>query len=235
MRTQLTALAVLMLTMGALVGAGTAAAATAPSASTGPVSAIAPTTATVSGTVNPNGTATTWYVEYGTSTNYGTKTAAVSAGSGTTAVAVSASLSSLKAGTTYHYRFVATSTAGTGRGADGLLTTSSVPAAVTGNATNVAATSATLNGTVDPSGRPTIWYFDYGTSTGYGKKTAAKDAGSGTGPSAVSAGVTGLTTGRTYHYPPRRHERRGHEPRRGQDIRGVGGAFGHDEVRIGYR
>ncbi len=200
MRTKLTALAVLTLTMGTLVGAGTAAAATAPSASTGPVSAIAPTTATVSGTVNPNGTATTWYVEYGTSTNYGTKTAAVSAGSGTTGVAVSASLASLKAGTTYHYRFVATSTAGTGRGADGLLTTSSVPAAVTGNATNVAATSATLNGTVDPSGRPTIWYFDYGTSTGYGKKTAANDAGSGTGPSAVSAGVTGLTTGRTYHY-----------------------------------
>ena len=128
MRTQLTALAVLMLTVGTLVGAGTAAAATAPSASTGPVSAIAPTTATVSGTVNPNGTATTWYVEYGTSTNYGTKTAAVSAGSGTTGLAVSASLSSLKAGTTYHYRFVATSTAGTGRGADGLLTTSSVPA-----------------------------------------------------------------------------------------------------------
>lgn len=184
----------------ALALAGTAAAATAPSASTGPVTTVAPTTATVSGSVNPNGTATTWYVEYGTSTSYGTKTAPVSAGAGTSSAPVSASLTSLKAGTIYHYRLVATSSAGTAHGADGILTTSSVPAAVTGSASAVAATSATLNGTVDPSGRPTAWYFEYGTSRSYGKKTAAHDAGSGNGASAVSAGVTGLTTGRTYHF-----------------------------------
>ena len=183
----------------ALVGAGAAAAATAPTASTGPVTAIAPTTATVSGSVNPQGTATTWYVEYGTSTSYGTKTSSVSAGSGTTSTAVTASLASLKPATTYHYRFVATSTAGTGHGADGILTTSSLPAAVTGAATAVTTTSATLNGTVDPSGRPTTWYFEYGTGTNYGTKTPVKDGGSGTGATAVSAAVTGLTVGRTYH------------------------------------
>jgi hypothetical protein len=165
----------------ALALAGTAVAATAPSASTGPVTTVAPTTATVSGSVNPNGTATTWYVEYGTSTSYGTKTAPVSAGAGTSSAPVSASLTSLKAGTIYHYRLVATSSAGTTHGADGILTTSSVPAAVTGSASAVAATSATLNGTVDPSGRPTAWYFEYGTSRSYGKKTAAHDAGSGNG------------------------------------------------------
>ena len=202
MRKQVTGLVVLVLvlTVGALTGAGVAIAATAPSASTGPVTAITPTTATVSGSVNPNGTATTWHVEYGTTTGYGTNTTAVSAGSGTTSTAVSAPLASLKPGTTYHYRFVATSTAGTGNGADGILTTSSVPAAVTGNAGSVTPTSATLNGTVDPSGRPTTWYFDYGTGTGYGKQTAVKDAGSGSGAAAVSAAVTGLTAGRTYHF-----------------------------------
>lgn len=184
----------------ALALAGTAAAATAPSASTGPVTSVAPTTATVSGSVNPNGTATTWYVEYGTSTSYGTKTAAVSAGAGTSSASVSASLASLKAGTTYHYRVVATSSAGMAHGADGILTTSSAPAAATGSASAVAATTATLNGTVDPSGRPTAWYFEYGTSTSYGKKTTTTDAGSGNGASAVSAPVTGLTTGRTYHF-----------------------------------
>ena len=127
MRKQLTGLVVLVLvlTVGALTGAGVAIAATAPSASTGPVTAITPTTATVSGSVNPNGTATTWHVEYGTTTGYGAHTTAVSAGSGTTSTAVSAPLASLKPGTTYHYRFVATSTAGTGNGADGILTTSS--------------------------------------------------------------------------------------------------------------
>src|SRR5258706_537078 len=62
-----------------------------------------------------------------------------------------------------------------------------------------AATAATLNGTVDPSGRPTTWYFEYGTSTGYGTKTPVKDAGSGSGAISVAAAVTGLRTGRTYH------------------------------------
>jgi hypothetical protein len=190
----------LLCLVAALASAGTAAAATAPTASTGPVSTVAPTTATVSGSVNPNGTASTWYVEYGTSTSYGTKTAAASAGSGTSSQSVSASLTSLKPGTSYHYRFVATSSAGTGHGADGILTTSSVPAAVTGNASAVTPTMATLNGTVDPSGRATTWYFEYGTSTGYGTKTPTRDAGSAAGVAAVSAAVTGLRTGQTYHF-----------------------------------
>jgi len=184
----------------AAIGAGSAAAATAPSAATGPVNSVGPTTATVTGSVNPNGTATTWRVEYGTSTSYGSTTAAVNAGSGTATVPVSASLTGLKAGTTYHYRVVATSSAGTGRGADGILTTSAAPQVVTGTVTNVTPSSATLNGTVDPSGRATTWFFEYGTSTGYGTKTAVKDAGSGTGAVSVSASISGLTTGRTYHY-----------------------------------
>src|SRR2546423_879585 len=171
----------------ALVGAGSAAAATAPTASTGPVTAVGPTTATVSGSVNPNGTATTWHVESGTSTSYGSNTSAVSAGSGTSSTAVSASLTGLQPGTSYHYRFVATSTAGTGRGADGLLTTSSAPVAVTGSASSVTATSATLNGAVNPGSRATTWYFEYGTGTGYGTKTPVKDAGAGASDVGVAA------------------------------------------------
>ena len=183
----------------ALAFAGAAAAA-APSAITGPVTSVGPTTATATGTVNPGGQATTWYVEYGTSTSYGTKTANVSAGSGTANTAVSASLTGLTAGTTYHYRVVATNGAGTDRGADGIFTTSAGPVAVTGSATSVTTTTATLNGTVDPNGRATTWYFEYGTSTGYGSKTAEKSAGSGTSTTSVAAPVSGLTRGRLYHY-----------------------------------
>jgi hypothetical protein len=186
--------------VAAFAGAGGASAATAPSASTGPVTTVGPTTATVSGSVNPNGTATTWYVEYGTSTGYGKQTSTSSAGSGTASVAVSPMLTGLNPGTSYHYRVVATSTAGTGRGADGILTTSAAPQVVTGSATSVTTTSATLNGTVNPSSRATSWYFEYGKSTSYGTKTAAKDAGSGTSPVAAAAAVTGLTSGRTYHF-----------------------------------
>jgi phosphodiesterase/alkaline phosphatase D-like protein len=191
-------LAVLVSTI-VLAFAGAAVAAT-PSAITGPVNSVGPTTATVTGTVNPNGQATTWYVEYGTSTAYGARTANQSAGSGTANTAVSANLTGLTPGTTYHYRVVATNSSGTARGSDGIFTTSSAPVAVTGSATNITVTSATLNGTVDPNGRETIWYFEYGTSTSYGSKTAEKNAGSGTNAVSVSVPVSGLTRGRLYHY-----------------------------------
>ena len=187
------------LATAALLVASSAAAA-APSATTGPVSAVGPTTATISGTVNPNGTSTSARFQYGTSTSYGSETQAASVGSGTSGVTTSASLSGLKPGTTYHYRIVATNTSGTANGADGILTTSSAPQAVTGSASSISATSATLNGSVNPSSRSTTWYFEYGTSTSYGSKTTAKDADSGTSPVSVSAQVTGLKTGTTYHF-----------------------------------
>ena len=190
----------LIATVVALAAAGTAAAATAPSATTGPVSSVAPTSATVTGNVDPNGAATTWYVEYGTTTGYGSKTGSANAGSGTSTVPVSASLTGLKPGTTYHYRVVATSSAGTSNGADGILTTTAAPDAATGAASGVNASSATLTGTVNPNGQSTSWYFEYGSTTSYGSKTASHDAGAGTTSVSVSATITGLTPGKTYHY-----------------------------------
>ena len=190
----------LLLTAVALLATAVGARAAAPTAVTGPVSAVGATTSTVTGTVDPGGVATTWYVEYGTSTAYGSKTASKSAGSGSAAAAVSASLSGLTQGTTYHYRVVATSTAGTSHGGDGLFTTLAVPGVVTGSASSVSVNSATLNGTVDPNGRATTWWFEYGTSTSYGSKTAAKNAGNGTGPANVSIGIGGLKQGERYHF-----------------------------------
>ena len=154
----------------------------------------------MTGTVNPNGQATTWHVEYGTSTSYGSRTSTQNAGSGTGNAAVSASLTPLAAGTTYHYRVVATNAGGTSRGADGIFTTPSAPVATTGAATSVTVSSATLTGTVDPNGRATTWYFEYGTSTSYGSRTAERSAGSGGNAVGVSAPVSGLTPGRTYNF-----------------------------------
>jgi len=185
-----------------LVAAGAAHAATAPSAITGPVTLVATTTATVSGTVNPNGTATTWYFEYGPTTTYGTKTPAANAGAGTVNTGVSSNLTSLTPGTTYHYRVVATSTAGTTDGSDGIFTTQAgtLPAATTSAATAVTSSGATLNGTVNPNGRPTTYLFEYGTTTAYGSKTAQNSAGSVASPVAVAATISGLQAGQTYHF-----------------------------------
>ena len=100
----------LLLTAVALLATATGASAAAPTAITGPVTAVGATTATATGTVNPGGVATTWHVEYGTTTAYGSNSASASAGSGTANTAVSVSLTGLAQGTTYHYRVVATST-----------------------------------------------------------------------------------------------------------------------------
>ena len=175
--------------------AGTALAA-APKATTGPTTAVGSMTATVTGTVDPGGQATTWYVEYGTSTSYGSKSAVKSAGSGTATVDVSSALTGLHAGTTYHYRVVAMNGAGTSHGTDAVFTTTVPPDVTTGAASSITASAATLNGTVDPNSRATTFYFEYGTSTSYGTKTAVKSAGSAASSQSESAGIAGLQTGR---------------------------------------
>ena len=80
-------------------------------------------------------------------------------GSGTTAVNITSNLASLKAGSTYHYRVVATNTAGTVHGGDAVFTMLTPPGAATGAATGISTTTATLNGTVDPNSRDTTFYF----------------------------------------------------------------------------
>jgi hypothetical protein len=85
-----------------------------PRAITGLATSVGTSTATLNGTVNPEGSATTYFFEYGTSTAYTLKapTTPLEAGSGTANVAVSRALTGLSGKTTYHYRLVATSSAG---------------------------------------------------------------------------------------------------------------------------
>jgi hypothetical protein len=77
--------------------------------------------------------------------------------------------------------------------------TVAAPAAETGAAQNIGATTATLTGAVDPRGRTTSWYFEYGTSTRYGSRSSTIRTDAGTGRRAVSTGVSGLVAGATYH------------------------------------
>ena len=85
--------------------------------------------ANLKGSVNPNGYATTYQFEYGPTTSYGTKVplSPESVGAGTTAVAVGKVISGLTAGTTYHYRVVASNVAGTVPGLDKTLKTTNPP------------------------------------------------------------------------------------------------------------
>jgi hypothetical protein len=93
---------------------------------TGGASGISTSSATVSGTVNPEGAAVKVHFDFGTTTAYGQSTPAQTVGVGNVPAAFNAALSGLPAGTTVHYRAVASSDFGTFTGADQTLTTSSV-------------------------------------------------------------------------------------------------------------
>lgn len=152
--------------------------------------------------VNPDGAATTAYFQYGTTAAYGQETSEQNLGAATTNVAVSASLSGLAYGTTYHFRLVARNASGhTGHGNDqSFVTLPEFAGAVTWAATGVSSNTATLAGAVTPNGLASLGYFEYGLSTSYGYETSAQDAGSGTTGVPLSAAVGGLTSGQTYHY-----------------------------------
>ena len=174
----------------------------APAVSTGAASGISAKAATLNGTVDPNGASTIYWFEYGTTTSYGLQTGTHDAGSGSSSRSVSAGVSGLVAGTSYHFRLVAQNSAGTTDGGDQTFTSTaaSAPVVVTGAASGITAKTATLNGAVNPDGASTIYWFQYGTTTSYGLQTGTRGAGSGTSAHSVSAGISGLVAGATYHF-----------------------------------
>lgn len=72
--------------------------------------------------------------------------------------------------------------------------------AVSLEASNVTWSSATLNGTVNPNGLATQYYFQYGLSDSYGYSTTVTVAGDGTTATSVTANITSLQPDTVYHY-----------------------------------
>jgi len=81
---------------------------------------------------------------------------------------------------------------------DGYLT--NAPKVITGSASSVTLDSATLNGTVNPNGEATTYYFEFGVDTSYGFTTSSSSAGADTSPVSVSAPISGLISDTTHHY-----------------------------------
>lgn len=75
------------------------------------------------------------------------------------------------------------------------------PEFVTGEATSISQTSATLWGSVSPNGATTKWQFAYGTTINNLNKTSTlRTLGSASSTSNISDNITGLTAGTTYYY-----------------------------------
>ena len=150
---------------------------------------------------HPNGAPTTVYFQWGTTTNYG-HTTPMQTQTGNTSRSITANINGLSASHVYHFRIVATNSGGTRFGSDrtfSTLTATGPPAVTTNPATNVATSSATLNGSLDPHGLTTSVNFQYGTTTSYGRTTPMQSQTGNTYRN-IAANISGLTTHTTYHF-----------------------------------
>jgi hypothetical protein len=90
------------------------------------VAGVHATAATVTAQLEPEQSVTSYYVQYGASTAYGSETTPVSAGAGSSLVGLSEALPGLSAQSTYHFRFVASNASGVNYGPDVVFTTPAV-------------------------------------------------------------------------------------------------------------
>jgi hypothetical protein len=84
-----------------------------------------------------------------------------------------------------------------------VITWADAPTAVTGAASGITATGATLAGTVNDNGANTTVSFDYGTTTAYGANVAATTGGtisSGSGSTPVAVTLGNLSCNTAYHF-----------------------------------
>lgn len=111
-------------------------------------------------------------------------------------------ITGLDGGTKYFIRAYSTNSSGTGYGmALSFTTLGSKPSATTLPATNVLPTAAILNGKVNPNYLTTTVSFEYGPTTNYGNSiNASLNPISGTNEVNLSATLSGLIAGITYHY-----------------------------------
>lgn len=167
------------------------------------------TTAVVVGGVVPNGALTTYWYDYGTSVNLGSKTTAQTIGSGFTELAAPTYIKGLQKNTTYYFRLNAQNQFGSSSGTTYTFTTTntgalppvgSAPTGKTLAATGVARTNATINGSVNPNQSSTLYWFEYGKTTSLGQIVAVQQVGSGSATLPASAALSSLDPLTTYYF-----------------------------------
>jgi hypothetical protein len=157
----------------------------------------------VVGTVDPAGAGPVGpcEVEYGLTKEYGGAVPCTPAAPFSDRTAVTANLTGLGVGETYHYRIVADNANGRAFGKDQTAIPANVLGLNTDPASGLTASSAILNGSLNPDGLDTQYFFQYGPSLEYGLVTPAMDAPPGSSIASLpGVELTALQAGRTYHY-----------------------------------
>jgi hypothetical protein len=170
---------------------------------------VTPTSARLNGQVNAlEAAGAQYHFDYGPSAGYGLETLPTGI-TGNALTPVSATVTELLPGTTYHCRLAATDTAGLNagglfnRGSDATFTTPSPRPEVSPEAlvSDVTADSVLFHGSIKPNNGDTSYHFEYGRTTSY--ETALPDVGIGVGFAPISveqASEAPLAPGTTYHY-----------------------------------
>jgi hypothetical protein len=117
---------------------------------------------------------------------------------------IEADLTGLLANQKYLVRVRATNSAANTASSPTSFSTSQIaPDAETTDASAVQETSAVLNGSINPNGLQTTYYFEYGTTTSYGVRAPVLVegvAGGGHVSRGFSQALSALSPGTTYHY-----------------------------------
>lgn len=176
-----------------------------PAPSTVAATNVTLTSVALQGTIHPNGRDVDLAFEYGETMDLGQTLAAGSVPAGDSPVPVSASLDSLKEGTTYYYRLVATPTGGGTKELGVILSFTTLnpgsPIVTTGAASAVTLSGATVAGAVNPNGRPTSAVFEYGLDTSYGTTVVVPLApDDGFQSVTATAAIDGFGPGVEVHY-----------------------------------
>jgi photosystem II stability/assembly factor-like uncharacterized protein len=175
---------------------------TLPQVSIGPPVAIDTSTASLYATVTPGNSDASYHFEWGPTTDYGSTAHAGQLTANTVTSVEIATLQGLTPDTTYHYRVVATNSAGTVTSADATFQTAALtlPQVALGTPTAVGTSTATLNASVDPGNSDASYHFEWGTTTSYGSTSNAGQLSANSGGSVQSATLQGLTPDTIYHY-----------------------------------
>ena len=182
-----------------------------PYVTTGSYSNLTQTTATVSGHVDPagRGDVTECRFEYGATASYGGSVPCSPnpesnppLSNFTDPTDVTANISGLQAGTTYHYRLVASNSNGNGNGNDQTFGTVQPPSIDGLSSSDLTKTTAELHAKINPNGVDTTYHFEYGPTEAYGSSVPvpAEDIGSSETVQSVTANLAGLESGVVYHF-----------------------------------
>jgi len=169
-----------------------------PSVTTLAASGVTGSAATLNGNINPNGLASTYYFEWGTTLSYGNSTTITSAGSGTSNLPVSAGISGLTAGTTYHYRLVGVNVDGTTYGND-MIIIPGAAAVTTATTSGLTMTTATSGGNVLYDGGFAVTARGVCWSTTINPVATGNHTTDGSGTGTFTSAIAGLTANTTYH------------------------------------